>query len=219
MNSPENTKVIMLDLQKCLPTPYLTNCKSFYLLKLWTLNLTIFDATEKKSYCVMWDESVAGRGGHEIASCLVRWASEVLKHSNIETLIIWSDNCPSQNRNIMMLVNYLFLLNICPSLKKVVHKFLLKGHTHMEADHVHALIERTLKKQPTMTIATPWDWQQLIRSTGATVFPMEVQDFKNFEILYSISNLPFIHRKLNSDKEAFLISSVVWFEVRNETEH
>lgn len=210
--SLEKTKVIMLDLQKCLPTPYLTNCQSFYLLKLWTINLTIYDATEKKSYCVMWDESKAGRGGNEIASGLLKWAKNVIVASGTEHLIIWSDNCPSQNRNIMMMVNYLWLLNVCPSLKTVEHKYLLRGHTHMEADHVHGLIERTVKKQPTMQIVTPWDWEQIVRSSGATVFSMEVHDFKNFEILYNSPAAPFISRKQNTAKENFLISSVVWFE-------
>lgn len=166
---------------------------------------------------MVWDESVAGRGGHEIASALLKWANEVLKNSETETLIIWSDNCPSQNRNIMMAVNYFYLLNICPSLKSVMHKYLLRGHTHMEADHIHALIERTVKKQPTMAIATPWDWQQLIRSTGATVWSMEVNDFKNFDILYSVSNAPFVNRKINTVKENFLISSSVWLEVRRQS--
>lgn len=212
----EKIKVIMLDLQKCLPTPYLTNAKSFYLLKLWTLNLTIYDATKKKSYCLLWDESTAGRGGHEIASCIVKWASIVLKNSDVETLIIWSDNCPSQNRNIMMAVNYFYLLNICPSLQRVIHKFLLRGHTHMEADHVHALIERTIKKQPTMTIATPWDWQQLIRSTGADVINMELNDFKNFGTIYLNSYSPFVNRKRNKQNENFLISTAVWFEVSRD---
>lgn len=94
----ENSKVIMLDLQKCLPTPYLSNCKSFYLLKLWTYNLTIYDATERKPYCVTWDESKAGKGGNEVASALLKWAENVIAgNEKIEILIIWSDNCPSQN--------------------------------------------------------------------------------------------------------------------------
>lgn len=97
-NAPDKTKVIMIDLQKCLPTPYLTNTKSFYSLKLWTYNLTIYDATERKSYCMVWDESVAGRGGHEIASAILKWTQMVLTNSDTETLQIWSDNCPSQNR-------------------------------------------------------------------------------------------------------------------------
>nr|CAH7736931.1 unnamed protein product [Callosobruchus chinensis] len=60
-----------------------------------------------------------------------------------------------------MMLTYLWLLKICPNLKTVEHKYLLRGHTHMEADHIHALIERSLKKQPTMEICTPWDWQTI----------------------------------------------------------
>lgn len=215
--STENSKVIMLDLQKCLPTPYLTNCQSFYLLKLWTLNLTIYDATEKKSYCVLWDESKAGRGGNEVASALLKWAKNVIGESKIENLIIWSDNCPSQNRNIIMLINYFWLLNACPSLKTVTHKFLLRGHTHMEADHIHGLIERTVKNKPTMEIVTPWDWEQVIRASGATVMSMEVEDFKSYSALYSGSGAPFKNKKQNTDKENFLISTVVWLEARSQT--
>lgn len=36
--------VIMVDLEKCLPTPSLTNSQYFYSLKLWTFNYTIKDA-------------------------------------------------------------------------------------------------------------------------------------------------------------------------------
>ncbi|CAH1105929.1 unnamed protein product [Psylliodes chrysocephalus] len=111
----------------------------------------------------------------------------------------------------MMAVNYFYLLNSCPSLKSVIHKFPLRGHTHMEADYVHALIERTVKKQPTMTIATPWDWQQLIISTGATVWNMEVTDFKNFDLLYTSSNAPFVNRKINTYRKrklSYFISSM-----------
>lgn len=213
----EHTKVIMVDLQKCLPTPYLSNSQSFYLLKLWTLNLTIYDATQNKSYCMVWDECTAGRGGNEIVSALLKWATNVLGQSSIETLIIWSDNCPSQNRNIMMMTSYFWLLNVCPSLKTVVHKFLLRGHTHQEADHVHGLIERAVKRQPTMQIVTTWDWEQLIRSSGATVIRMRVEDFKNFGVLYAQPGSTFVHKKQNTDKQNFLISSVVWMEARTDS--
>lgn len=48
-----NTKVIMVDLEKCLPTPMLTNSQSFYSLKLWTFIYTIRDSTTNKTYCCM----------------------------------------------------------------------------------------------------------------------------------------------------------------------
>nr|CAH7742479.1 unnamed protein product [Callosobruchus chinensis] len=61
----------MIDLQKCYRRQNYTNSQSFYSLKLWTYNLTIQDATHDNSFCMMWDEGVAGRGGNEVASCLI----------------------------------------------------------------------------------------------------------------------------------------------------
>lgn len=74
-------KVLMIDLEKCQPTPVLYNSQSFYSLKLWAFNYTIHDASSNKSYCCMWDESIAGRGSNEMASCLMKWLQAVyFKH-------------------------------------------------------------------------------------------------------------------------------------------
>ncbi|CAH1973098.1 unnamed protein product [Acanthoscelides obtectus] len=70
----------------------------------------------------------------------------------------------------------------------------------MEADHIHALIERVIKKQPTMKI----------------VFEMQLDDFKNFEALYSGTGSPPSQKKETVDKESFLGSSAVWLEVRKQ---
>ena len=78
----------MLDLHKCLPTSSLSNCQSFYLLKLWTLNLTIYYATETRSYYVTYDESKAKRGDNKIASALLKWSIIVVSGSELEHLII-----------------------------------------------------------------------------------------------------------------------------------
>ncbi|CAH1975701.1 unnamed protein product [Acanthoscelides obtectus] len=67
-----------------------------------------------------------------------------------------------------------------------------------------------------MKICTPWDWQQLIRSTGATVFEIQLDNFKNFEALYSGTRSPLIQKKQTVDKESFLVSSAVWLEVRKQ---
>ena len=58
-----NAIIVMVDLQKCLPTPFLTNSQSFYLKKLWALNYTIYDPVSKNSYCMMYDESDGAHGG------------------------------------------------------------------------------------------------------------------------------------------------------------
>ncbi|CAH1976124.1 unnamed protein product [Acanthoscelides obtectus] len=97
----------------------------------------------------------------------------------------------------MMIVNYFYILQIIStSLKCIIRKSLLRGHTHMEADHIHALIERVMKKQPTMTI----------------FYEKQLDDFKNFEALYSGTGSPLIQKKQIVDKESFLVSSAVWLE-------
>uniref|UniRef100_A0A6P7GYZ1 Uncharacterized protein LOC114348621 n=1 Tax=Diabrotica virgifera virgifera TaxID=50390 RepID=A0A6P7GYZ1_DIAVI len=87
----------------------------------------------------------------------------------------------------------------------------------MESDSVHANIERKRKKLPTLTILTPWDWQQFIRqcSNKYEAVNMELNDFKNFECLYS-STGPFINRKINTDRGAFQISKSVILRVTKE---
>lgn len=63
-----------------------------------------------------------------------------------ENLTVWTDNCSGQNRNINMIFMYLWLLETVPTLKEVNHKFLLVGHTHMEVDGKHSVIEKAKKQ-------------------------------------------------------------------------
>lgn len=82
-----NKKCLIVDLEKCLPTPALTNTQSFYSLKLWTFNYTIRDTTKNITVCCMWDESVAWRGGNEIASCLIKYLVTNIEQSTEEVTI------------------------------------------------------------------------------------------------------------------------------------
>ncbi|KAF2899827.1 hypothetical protein ILUMI_06359 [Ignelater luminosus] len=107
-------KVEMVDLEKCLPSPVLTNSQSFYGLKLWSFNYTIYDANEKVVNCMMWDESLAGCGRNEMSSCMLKYS---VNDPLITHLIVLSDNCPSQNRNVQMIMCYFHILRTVPHLK------------------------------------------------------------------------------------------------------
>ncbi|KAK4880787.1 hypothetical protein RN001_008933 [Aquatica leii] len=112
--------MICVDLQKCLPTPVLTNSQSFCSLKLWTYNYTLYNATNKKVTCMMCDEPKSGRGANEMPSGMLKWALATIKPQH-EEIFIWSDNCPSQNRNIVMVMAYFWILKIFPTLKCLLY--------------------------------------------------------------------------------------------------
>lgn len=96
----------------------------------------------------MWDETIAGRGSQEIASCLYKYLNNLLDNG-INEVIFYSDCCPAQNRNIYVSSMLLYLVRKRQEAGQPIvihHKFLEPGHTHMEADTIHALIERAKKE-------------------------------------------------------------------------
>nr|CAI5853275.1 unnamed protein product [Callosobruchus analis] len=107
IRSRSNTteKLIMIGFEKCLPISELTNSQIFYSLKPWTYNLVIYHSTSHIPHCMMWDQTIAGRGGHEIASCLVKWAEVSGISDSVQELSIWLDDCPSQNRNMLIVMS------------------------------------------------------------------------------------------------------------------
>lgn len=73
-------------------------------------------------------------------------------------IIIYSDGCGFQNRNVL-LSNA--LLHFSKSLGvEIEQKFLVKGHTQMECDSSHSLIERKIKGQ---YIYLPSDYVKLTK--------------------------------------------------------
>ncbi|KAE9529157.1 hypothetical protein AGLY_011953 [Aphis glycines] len=153
----------------------------------------------------MWDESKAGRGGEEISSAIFKWAKNVIHNSAcVNEIKLWSDNCFGQNKNISIIMCFFWIMQKYPQIERINMKYLLKGHTHMEADIVHALIERKRKKLKNMMILTPWDWQQMVRqcSSNYNVLNMEQEDFLQFNVLFEGKN-SFIGNKMLKKRKYF----------------
>lgn len=70
---------------------------------------------------------------------------------------MYSDTYTRLNRNSHIAVMCFSASQKHPHLKSIDHEFMVSGHSHMECDTAHAMIEKKKNEHH------PWDWAQLIR--------------------------------------------------------
>jgi hypothetical protein len=92
-------------------------------------DLTIHNDTMGTSHCILWNDTLGVRGGNKISSCFVKWALDHVDPGTKE-LTVWTENCPGQNSNTLIVSAYMWLLCEMKFLEIINHKYLLKGHTH-----------------------------------------------------------------------------------------
>lgn len=121
----------------------------FYKRKLNSYSLTVHSAvsTSITTYCGIWTEGLAERGGNHIASALIAALKKVVDDTpGLKHVILWSDSCVSQNRNSIMSFALLDFLWNTLSLESIEQKFGEPGHTSIqEIDNIHSQIEKRLK--------------------------------------------------------------------------
>ena len=175
--------VICLDLQKALPTPRLSSNKVFYKRKLWTYNFGIHDYKTGRGFTFVWDKVTANRGAAEIASCLYKFVTTFVPPTT-KRLYIFSDNCPGQNKNYILILFYLFLVHK-RLLEEVYHIFFQTGHTYMAADGHFGTIEKEVRRQ--QFVFSPQCYADVIKNSRHRkkfdVTLMTQQDFYDFEQL------------------------------------
>jgi len=104
------TDVITFDLKSVFSVPRLSSNVVFHKRQLSVYNLGIHDCATETAYMNVWDETTASRGAQEIASCLRKYLTSNGNQGNKTELILWSDSCGGQNRNIKMALMLLQLV-------------------------------------------------------------------------------------------------------------
>lgn len=140
-------------------------------------NLCINDTTNNNSYMNVWHEVILGRGGNEISSCLFN----VLKTKiNTRRVIVWADNCASQNKNKMILFVMLYLV-AKQVFDEIIIKYFVSGHSFMPCDRDFGLIEKRKRLSKAMV---PDDLYKIIAESRPSkpfkVLHMNPENFFDF---------------------------------------
>jgi hypothetical protein len=189
--------VICFDLQKVITVPQSFVNNFYYKRKINIYNLTAHDSIDKKGYCAVWDEKTCGRSANDIASSLYLILEKIVsKHSNVESLILWSDSCISQNKNSIISYALINFIKIDQQINQILMKFSVPGHGCVqEVDNIHSLIEKTLRKSEVFSLNTI---ARLIensnRKNSYNVIKMEKENFKDFQScskIFNFQQIPF----------------------------
>lgn len=206
--NPENKMyVCSVDLQKALPFPVLSVSDAYYKRNMYAYNLGIHDLAKDFGYFYVWDETLASRGSQEIACCLLKHLK--LFGTDLKHVIIFSDTCTGQNRNIKMALSIMkFLQSDNNNIIEVIEqKFLVSGHSFLANDRDFGSVELASRGK---LIYVPSDWYKIMASARKkkpfSVHKMNNADFVSTEMLQkSITK-----RKKNTEKY-----DVNWLEMQH----
>jgi len=191
---------------KTLATPSLSVGVAYYKRQLSTYNLGIHNLTTNDAYMYVWNESMASRGPQEIGSCLLHF---IKNYVHTEQLIMYSDQCGGQNRNIKMALIWNFVVGSNYYLPtEIYHKFLVSGHSYLACDWDFGVIEKKKRNHP--EIYVPNNWLNVIISARKKnqfkVIQMRQEDFKSTVILEK----DICNRKVNADGEKVEWMKIQW---------
>lgn len=87
------TAVICFDLENVINLPKTNIGYAFYKRKLNVYNLTAHSSIGNQVYCAVWNETLIGRSGNDIASAVVHILQHIIDNNNeINSFITWSDS-------------------------------------------------------------------------------------------------------------------------------
>ena len=131
------------------------------------------------------------------------------------SLILYSDSCGGQNRNINLSCLWLYIVaNPNYPFTTIDQKFMMVGHSYLPNDRDFGGIETAQRKQ--QNVFVPAEWQELVRTARSknpfSVTEMMTADFVSLaELKHTIVNW-----KKNTDKDKVEWLRIRWIHVSQE---
>uniref|UniRef100_A0A1B6KFA9 Uncharacterized protein n=1 Tax=Graphocephala atropunctata TaxID=36148 RepID=A0A1B6KFA9_9HEMI len=195
------------DLQKALPFPILTCSTAYYKRNMYVYNLGCHDLSTNSGYMYVWNEITASRGSQEIASCVIEHLRNRSSAKHLEHVVMFSDSCGGQNRNIKMSLAVMHHIQSAEStIKTVDHKFMVSGHSFLPNDADFGVVERFVHGK---TIYVPEDWYNaILKSKRKKPYVVKVMDQTE---MFSTNSLEksITRRKKNEQND-----KVSWFNIQ-----
>lgn len=160
--------------------------------------------------CTLYHEGIASRGSQEVGYCLLKHLREM--NTDARQLILFSDSCGGQNRNINITC---LLLNIVSrsefSFTQIDQKVMVPGHSYLPNDRDFGSVEAT--KLRAQHIYVPLHWYELVRKACHTnpfhVTEMDKSDFVSLQVLKKA----IVNRKKNTARQPVELLKMRWIRV------
>lgn len=145
-NFEDNITSITLtfDVQGTITLPHMQDGALFYKRKLNVYNFTIHNS-RKDRYCFIFDECNGKKRCSEISSCIYSYLKAL--PSSVRTVTTWSDTCAAQNSNQYFVAALIYAVNNIPNIETINVKYMESGHSFLECDTMHSMIEAKIRKR------------------------------------------------------------------------
>lgn len=199
--------ILTFDLQKALAYPKLTTSVAYYKRNLYLYNLGIHCFNNNTGYMNVWDEVEGGRGSQDIATSLVK---HLKTHAALQKhVIMYSDSCTGQNRNIKTTLSLLKLVqDPDTSIATIDHKFLVSGHSYLPNDGEFGIIESASRRHG--QIYRPDQWVDIIKTAKRKEPYFVVTKMKNDEFL----STAVLEKSITNRKKTTCSYDFNWLNIR-----
>lgn len=177
---PDDTICFSSDMQKIIMLPRVDMFKKVLFIKRLIAYHETFAPVGQKSklkvHSMLWHEGVSGRNKEDNVSALYKFLKQ---HRDVDKIVIWMDNCSSQNKNWCMFTFLVYVINSSDiAASEIVLNYFQPGHSFMSADSFHHQVEQSLKIQ-----RKTYDFEDFVtavkkaNSGNVEVFEMQHYDF------------------------------------------